>query len=221
MHIYRYPLKLTSIEKLPFFYVIQHKRTGKLYAGCKTANPDPSTFMCKKGYCTSSKIVRQLIDDESPDIFIIRRIRLFLNVDDAHLHEIKFLSRVDAKNNPRFLNLTNGYGGHVMMGNKPKSDQHKNNISLAHKGIKKPWITDKINHNPEKIRKTAEKHRGMKRSIGSRIKMSIAKIGYIPKNRGKKYFRSADGTQGDYFIPGSQPPLWIQGTGKRNENNSK
>jgi hypothetical protein len=42
----------------------------------------------------------------------------------------------------------------------------------------------KINNNPEKIAKTAAKHLGMKRSVKSRERMSLAARGRIPWNKG-------------------------------------
>jgi hypothetical protein len=54
-------------------------------------------------------------------------------------------------------------------------------------GENRPW-QDKINKNPEKIKKTAAKHRGMKRSIKAKKNMSLAKKGKVPHNKGKKYY---------------------------------
>ena len=67
----------------------------------------------------------------------------------------------------------------------PKS--HGEKISKALLGHKKTkeWI-DKINKNPIKIMKTAEKHRGMKRSDESRKRMSDAAKGRTAWNKGKK-----------------------------------
>lgn len=49
-----------------------------------------------------------------------------------------------------------------------------------------PYFTaNVINKNPEKIRKTAEKHRGMKRSKEAKEKMSLAKKGKPAHNRFK------------------------------------
>jgi hypothetical protein len=45
-----------------------------------------------------------------------------------------------------------------------KSEEHKAKIGLAHTGTTKEYVGLITNKNPEKIRKTAEKHRGMKRS---------------------------------------------------------
>lgn len=69
----------------------------------------------------------------------------------------------------------------------PKSEEHRKKISNATTGKKKPWV-EKINKNPEKIRKTADKHLGMKRSDLAKAKMSLAKKGKPAFNKGKKYF---------------------------------
>lgn len=47
--------------------------------------------------------------------------------------------------------------------NAPKSERHKQKIRNAMIGRDCPWMQD-VNKDPEKIRKTAEKHTGMKRS---------------------------------------------------------
>jgi hypothetical protein len=71
----------------------------------------------------------------------------------------------------------------------------------------------KINKNPDKIRKTAEAHRGLKRSDESRRKMSIAaktKQGGV-QNKGKKYYRNPNDldAKGGYFVEGTQPVGWV------------
>ena len=65
-----------------------------------------------------------------------------------------------------------------------KSDEHKEAIRNSHLGRTHEW-QDKINKNPEKIRKTAEKHKGMKRS-------EIAKQNIT--NSRKKFFQE-NGTE--------------------------
>jgi hypothetical protein len=68
-----------------------------------------------------------------------------------------------------------------------KTQEHKNNISIALTGKTHYW-QDKVNKNPEKIRKTAEKHTGMKRSDIAKKNMSDAKKEKVAHNKGKKYF---------------------------------
>lgn len=69
----------------------------------------------------------------------------------------------------------------------PKTEEHKKKISEAHKGTTKDWVKNKINRNPEKIRKTAEAHRGMKRSPQARKNISDACKGRVPHNKGCYY----------------------------------
>lgn len=57
---------------------------------------------------------------------------------------------------------------------KPKSEETKRKISDASRGKSRPWVSEKINKNPEKIRKTAEAHTGMTRSPEAKKNMSIA-----------------------------------------------
>ena len=127
MHIYR-----------PFFYVIQHIHTGINYAGYK-ANSKP--FMVEGGYCTSSKIIKKIIKEEGLGVFKVRRIKYFNIRSEAHSYEVRFLKRVNAKDNPLFYNQTNDGKDWGMLGkkheietklkmslaalNKPKSESHK------------------------------------------------------------------------------------------------
>lgn len=63
-------------------------------------------------------------------------------------------------------------------------EEHAAEASARLTGVPKPYMTE-TNRNPEKIRKTAEKHRGMKRSLESRRRMSEAKKnGFVPWNKG-------------------------------------
>lgn len=71
---------------------------------------------------------------------------------------------------------------------RPKTEDHKQKISLAHKGktIPKEQV-ERVNKNPIKITKTAEKHRGMKRSEETKRKMSVAGKGRESFGKGKVY----------------------------------
>jgi len=70
----------------------------------------------------------------------------------------------------------------------PFTKAHKDKISASLMGHKKSveWV-NKINRNPEKIKKMADTHRGMKRSDESKARMSAAKKGKAPHNIGKVY----------------------------------
>lgn len=57
-----------------------------------------------------------------------------------------------------------------------KTEEQRAKISAASAGKRRPWVADKINRNPEKIRKTAESHTGMKRTEEAKENMRIAHI---------------------------------------------
>lgn len=89
----------------PYFYIIQEKSTGMYYAGAKWANDaTPNNFMTENGYCTSSKIINYIIEAKGLSEFIIRKIRVFKTSKETYEYETKFLKKVKAKSNPKFLN---------------------------------------------------------------------------------------------------------------------
>lgn len=78
--------------------------------------------------------------------------------------------------------------------NVPKSIEQREKMSNATKGIPRPWVGELVNKNPDKIAKTAEKHRGMKRTEESRKKMSESSA-----NKGKKFYHSPETLEGGWF----------------------
>lgn len=72
------------------------------------------------------------------------------------------------------------------------SDCKGYNLTLGGEGIIGAILSEehinKINRNPEKIRKTAEKHRGMKRSDQAKQNMSDSRKGCKANNKGQKCY---------------------------------
>jgi hypothetical protein len=102
---------------------------------------------------------------------------------------------------------------------KTKESNEKRGLSI------KTWIDNnpekhqermlKINKNPEKIQKTAEKHRGMKRSDESKRKMSEAKKGKLANNKGKIFIHNTKTRERTYIDKDMQiPEGWVRGMGK-------
>lgn len=144
----------------PYFYIIRHKRSGKYYAGVEISNPDSLNFLTETGYQTSSKIVKAILLEEGLTAFEILRIKHFSGKDEALRYEATFLKKVDAKNNPKFLNQNNGDANWVNRGgyrlsdktkkkmskpkshstknrmSKPKTAEHARNIGLGRMGVK-------------------------------------------------------------------------------------
>ena len=79
-------------ETIPYFYIIQHKTSKKMYAGSKWAvGCNPSTFMIPNGYTTSSAPINSIIDLEGFDSFVILRIDTNLDGLSAYDYESLFL----------------------------------------------------------------------------------------------------------------------------------
>ena len=97
-----------------------------------------------------------------------------------------------------------------------KWDKARNEkISKSLRGVKKPYMA-KHNKNPLKIQKTAEAHRGMKRSEESRRKMSEAKKNYVPSKKGKLMAYDENGKR--HYLPSDSI---LQDGWKWSENSKK
>lgn len=97
--------------------------------------------------------------------------------------------------------------------------ERRRKISNSLRGKKHKW-NDKINHNPEKIRKTAEKHRGMKRSDEAKKNMSKGLKEYYAShqvsNKGKVWIHNPITHERKYVEPTMTiPEGWLPGMGKR------
>lgn len=128
---------MTNTTYVPYFYIIRHKKSGKLYAGSRFANnktvANPVEFMKENGYNTSSIEVRNLIETEGFESFEVLRIKTFTDGESAYNYETKFLKKVNAKDNPKFINRTNNNGIFNTFG-MAMTDATKKKISEANKG---------------------------------------------------------------------------------------
>ena len=85
-------------------------------------------------------------------------------------------------------------------------------LSKSLTGRKMPEETiNKINRNPEKIRKTAEKHRGMKRSEEAKRNMSNAMKGKNAPNKGKVYCYDPSSLEKKLCVFNDIPDGWVRG----------
>lgn len=101
-------MTINSKDYIPYFYVIEHISSGLLYAGSKIGkNANPNLFLKDGGYYTSSKYVKNLIESDGISSFKIRIIKNFSFGIDAYNYETKFLNKVKARTNSKFLNKHN------------------------------------------------------------------------------------------------------------------
>jgi hypothetical protein len=159
--------------KRPYFYLIQHKLSRKLYAGVKYSKPDSSNFMTETGYKTTSKVVKSIIEEEGLSAFDTITIKHFDTPDAAREYESRYLLKVSARTNPKFLNLSNANGVFYNKGgyrlskktkqrmSKPKSEEHIQSM--------KDYIMTE-----EHKRNCAEGRRGTKNTEEAKLNMSKA-----------------------------------------------
>lgn len=100
-----------------------------------------------------------------------------------------------------------------------KDPERCEKISKSLKGRKNTW-NDKINRNPDKIRKTAEKHRGMKRSDEAKKNMSEGLKEYYAShqvsNKGKVWIHNPETNEKKYVERTMViPEGWLPGMGRR------
>ena len=92
----------------PYFYIIQHIKSGKYYSGSKYGvNANPDQLLKFNGYHTSSAIIKNIILEEGLESFVVRKIKIFETGEEALSYESRFLRRVNASFNESFLNRSN------------------------------------------------------------------------------------------------------------------
>ena len=124
--------------RLEYFYLIQHKASGKFYAGSKyaiTQYVHPDQFWNsdhKFPYYTKSKLVEKIRIEEGPDAFTVCFISPRPN-HDAREFEAKFLNSINAASNFDWLNQSNG-SNNFKCESHAHSDETKAKIGLASAG---------------------------------------------------------------------------------------
>ena len=104
---------------VPYFYIVQHIPSQKLYAGSRWAKAptkfskngcNPIEFMVDGGYCTSSTAIKKLIQVDCLSSFctkfILTEDQCFM---DVHSYETIFLQTFDIKNDDNYLNRHNNH----------------------------------------------------------------------------------------------------------------
>ena len=118
----------TCKDRTPYTYLIGWTKTNMFYYGRRTAkNCHPKELFIS--YFTSSSYVNRYIEEYGqPDLIQIRKI--FNDINSCILWEEKFLNKIDAKNNKKFLNKSNSDGKFSSTGYFPVKDI-KNNIYIV------------------------------------------------------------------------------------------
>jgi hypothetical protein len=140
----------------PYTYLIKHRPTGQVYYGVRSANKvEPQEDLWNK-YYTSSPKVQRLIEETGKESFAVEVRRVFETKEQAVAWETKVLRRCKVLHDNRWINQN--VAGYIIPTeesnkkisdfhkDKPKSDEHKLNLSKSQKG--KPKVNSK-NQTPE------------------------------------------------------------------------
>ncbi len=190
--------------KNPYFYIIKHIPTQKFYAGCKINSfADSSNLMTINGYQTTSKIIKGMIKTDGLNAFEILKIRHFHSSEEALSYEHRFLNKINACENERFINRHNGgrkfvnKGGYKLSEStkqkmrKPKSKEtvEKQNLEKRNrkkityeKSIKSRRYNNEFWNSPETRKKISEANQNRWSDDMNRVKHSEIMKNYYADN---------------------------------------
>jgi hypothetical protein len=128
----------------PYTYLIKHRPSGKVYYGFRCANRVEPHEDLWKHYFTSSPKIQQLIEETGVDSFDTEIRQVFETKEQAVSWETRVLTRCKVLHDNRWLNQN--VAGYIVPTDesrkkisdyhkdKPKSDEHKQNLSKSQKG---------------------------------------------------------------------------------------
>ena len=180
----------------PYTYLIRHRPTGKVYYGFRCANRVEAHDDLWKHYFTSSPGVQKLIEETGADSFDTEIRRVFKTKEQAVAWETRVLHRCKVLHDDRWLNQN--VAGYIVPTedsrkkisdfhkDKPKSKEHKKNLSASQKGKAKNYIQTE-----EHRRKNSEANKGSNNPMYGKgctperaAKIGAANKGKVPINKG-------------------------------------
>ena len=188
-------------EIKPYTYLVKFKPTGKVYYGSRCQNytkfnRTPAEDFWNH-YTTSSENINNLIEEHGKDAFEYEIRRTFNSVEDMADWETRVLTRSRVlERQDRWMNgNVAGYKIVTEAGAKkisethkdrPKSEEHKKNLSLSQKGKPKNYIqtTDHRQLNSEANSGKNNPRYGVEVLQSTRDKIGKANKGKVPSNKG-------------------------------------
>ena len=90
---------------IPYFYIIKHLPSNKLYAGARWGKDcHPSELLQENGYLTSSSAIHKMIEDDGLNSFVIEDI---IEISDPYEYETQFLMDNNCANSDMWINKHN------------------------------------------------------------------------------------------------------------------
>ena len=188
-------------EIKPYTYLVKFKPTGKVYYGSRCQNytkfnRTPAEDFWNH-YTTSSENINNLIEEHGKDAFEYEIRRTFNSVEDMADWETRVLTRSRVlERQDRWMNgNVAGYKIVTEAGAKkisethkdrPKSEEHKKNLSLSQKGKSKNYIqtTEHRQLNSEANSGKNNPRYGVEVLQSTRDKIGKANKGKVPSNKG-------------------------------------
>lgn len=180
----------------PYTYLIKHRPSGKVYYGFRCANRVEPHEDLWKHYFTSSSKIQQLIEETGADSFDTEIRQVFETKEQAVAWETRVLTRCKVLHDDRWINQN--VAGYIVPTeesrkkisdfhkDKPKSNEHKQNLSKSQKGKSKNYVQTE-----EHKRKNSIANSGMNNpmygpcSPERAANISAAKKGKPAKNKGQ------------------------------------
>jgi hypothetical protein len=170
-----------TLPRLEYVYLIQHKATGRFYAGSSYRKDcHPSKFW--KEYFTSSRYVKQIIDDEGVNAFEVLEI-IPRPLNDAHEYEAQLLRSVNAKLSDKWINRSNGDGKFGLAGQKNSDETRAKKSAMMLGNTRAKGITHTLENRLKwsKIRKgRTAPNKGIPHSSECKAKIAASSKG-VPK----------------------------------------
>jgi hypothetical protein len=176
---------------IPYTYLLKHIPTGKFYYGCRFAEGcHPTEFW--KSYKTSSKYVKELVEQYGENTFEYEIRKTFTDKQSARNWETKVLKKMNVVTRSDFLNMTDNISissEAASKGRKGKFGIFKNSqkqidaIKKANTGLKRSEEVKRKMSESAKGKRSGDMNPmfGKKMSDETKQKMRLAKIG---KKRG-------------------------------------
>lgn len=187
--------------------------SGKSYIG-QSKNIKQRLLMHKSDK-SACRLIRNAIKRYGWENVQVDILKENLSIEQANESETYYINHYNTFV-PFGYNLTSGGNNYI------RSEETKQLMSKSCKGRKRnPLVVERINKNPIKIQKTADTHRGMKRSEEAKRNMSNARKKMIkekggPLNKGMKiYYNPNNFSEKKQCFPSDAPNGWINGNPNR------
>ena len=158
-----------------YTYSIRHLLTNKIYYGVRKS----TTVDIGTTYFSSSKLVKQMLQEEPIENFKFKVRKKFLSYEEARLHETKVLSRIKAVSNPMVLNQA--VSSPRLCAKNPTAEiQRRESISEA---MKKLW-SDPTYKDMQSFNKLSSEERSIRGKAGAlkrAVNYATGKTSHKPK----------------------------------------